>query len=219
MKKEEKTKRTYEKILHAAIEEFGTNSYASGSLTTICNKHQISKGLLYHNFKGKDDLYLQCVKVCFQEMTAYLQQCDLKDGTIQGSMQKLLHERQKFFKENPYYGNIFFNTVLQPPVHLRGEIHEIRQEFDSYFTGCYQGLLEKLTLRKGITPEAAAEYFMIFQEMFNGYFQCKSYEKSDFHTLIQDHELNLSRILDIILYGIAEKTTEHHGEKTENSNI
>lgn len=206
MKKEEKTRRTYEKILSAAIEEFGSNSYDSGSLTTICNKNQISKGLLYHNFKGKDDLYLQCVKVCFQEMTSYLRQCEIQDSTIQRSMQNLLRERQNFFRENPYYCNIFFNTVLQPPSHLRKEIREIRREFDDFSVGYYRNLLQKLQLREGITADAAAEYFIIFQEMFNGYFQSKSYEKSDFHALIQDHELNLSRILDIMLYGIAEKT-------------
>lgn len=205
MKKEEKTRRTYEKILSAAIEEFGTNSYDSGSLTTICNKNQISKGLLYHNFKGKDDLYLRCVKVCFQEMTAYLCKSEIHGNTVEESMQKLLHERQKFFRENPYYSNIFFNVVLQPPGHLRKEIREIRREFDDFSVSYYKELVGKLRLRAGITVDTAAEYFTIFQEMFNGYFQSKSYESSDFHSLIKDYELNISRILDIMLYGIAEK--------------
>ena len=56
MKKEEKTRRTYEKIRNAAIVEFGTKSYENASLNTICSENNISKGLLYHNFKGKDDL-------------------------------------------------------------------------------------------------------------------------------------------------------------------
>lgn len=219
MKKEEKTRRTYEKILTAAIEEFGTNSYDSGSLTTICNKHQISKGLIYHNFKSKDDLYLQCVRICFEEMTTYMRLCEVHGSTVQETIRNFLHERQRFFQENPYFGNIFFNTVLQPPSHLRNEIRDIRREFDDFSLNCYRNLLKKLHLRDGIEMEAATEYFLIFQEMFNGYFQSKSYGKNDFHTLISDHELNLSKILDIMLYGIAEKTTEHHGQKPENSNI
>lgn len=205
MKKEEKTKRTYEKILAAAIEEFGTNSYDSASLTTICNKNQISKGLLYHNFKSKDDLYLCCVKACFGELTAFLRKDGFPADTIRDSMQQLLHKRQDFLQGNPYYSNIFFHTVLQPPVHLRKEIREIRREFDDFFADYYKKLFEKLKLRDGITADAAAEYFIIFQEMFNGYFQSKSYEQNDFHALIQDHELNLSKILDIILYGMVEQ--------------
>ena len=61
MKKEEKTELTKSKIFAAAIQEFGTNGYATGSVNNIC-KTGINKGLVYHNFKDKDELYLECVK-------------------------------------------------------------------------------------------------------------------------------------------------------------
>ena len=54
MKKEEKTKQTCEKIVHAATIEFGSRSYDAVSLNAICGKYQIAKGLIYHNFKNKD---------------------------------------------------------------------------------------------------------------------------------------------------------------------
>ena len=57
MKKEEKTKQTCEKIVHAATIEFGSRSYDAVSLNAICGKYQIAKGLIYHNFKNKDELY------------------------------------------------------------------------------------------------------------------------------------------------------------------
>ena len=46
MRKEEKTRRTYERIMAAAMEEFGTKSYDNASITTLCNENQISKGLV-----------------------------------------------------------------------------------------------------------------------------------------------------------------------------
>ena len=52
MKKEEKTKQTCEKIVHAATIEFGSRSYDAVSLNAICGKYQIAKGLIYHNFKN-----------------------------------------------------------------------------------------------------------------------------------------------------------------------
>lgn len=121
MRKEEKTRRTYERILSAAIAEFGTKSYDSASLTTLCNENQISKGLVYHNFKNKDELYLKCVEKCFCEMTAYFRRMESKAGSMGENIQNLLNMRQKFFQENPYYCNIFFNTVLQPPEHCAGK--------------------------------------------------------------------------------------------------
>lgn len=113
--------------------------------------------------------------------------------------------RQQFFKENPYYCNIFFNTVLQSPEHLKKEIRELRKKYDEFYVNCFRGLLEQIQLRDTITLDAALEYFMVFLEMYNGYFQSKSCEKEDIHALIEDHEVNLSKILDIMLYGVAKE--------------
>lgn len=205
MRKEEKTRRTYEKILSAAIVEFGTKSYDSASLTTLCNENQISKGLIYHNFKNKDELYLKCVELCFEEMTAYLKSTDYRAESVRESMDNLWRIRQQFFEENPYYCNIFFYTVLQPPNHLKKEIQALRQAYDEYYVNCLRELLQQLRLRDGIGIEAALEYFTIFLEMYNGYFQGKSGEKDDIHALVEDHEGKLSRIMDLMLYGIAKK--------------
>lgn len=203
MRKEEKTRRTYERILSAAMAEFGTKTYDSASLTTICNENQISKGLVYHNFKNKDELYLKCVEECFKEMTAYFHGREYKAETVQESLHNLFQMRQQFFKENPYDCNIFFQIVLQPPAHLQKEIQALRQKYDEFYVNCFRDLLQRLQLREGITIEAAMEYFMIFLEMYNGYFQGKSGQKEDIHALIKDHEVNLSKILDIMLYGVA----------------
>lgn len=203
MKKEEKTKRTYERIMAAAIVEFGTKSYDNASLTTLCNENQISKGLIYHNFKNKDALYLKCVEVTFHDMTVYMKRRTCKVDSMKESIQNIFSVRQQFFEENPYYCNIFFNTVLQPPKHLLNEIHELRKEYDEFYTECFRDLMQQMNLRKGISLEAAMEYFMVFMEMYNGYFQSKSSESNDMHALIKDHEVNFSRILDIMLYGVA----------------
>lgn len=205
MRKEEKTRRTYERIMSAAIAEFGVKSYDSASLTTLCNENQISKGLIYHNFKNKDELYLKCVEECFEKMTEYLKSSEYKAESIQESLHNLFQARQQFFKENPYYCNIFFNTVLQPPKHLYSRIHVLRQKYDDFNINCFRELLQQIHLRDGITIDAAMEYFMVFLEMFNGYFQSKSGETEDIHALIEDHEVNLSKILDIMLYGVAKE--------------
>lgn len=205
MRQEEKTRLTCEKILNVAIMEFGTKSYENASLNTICSENGISKGLVYHNFKSKDEIYLRCVEICFREMTEYLCNAEYKAKTVQDSMRNLLHLRQRFFQENPYYSNIFFYALLQPPKHLLPQIREIRRQFDEFYADCCKELLSQIELREGITVDMAMEYFIVFQEMFNGYFQSKSYEKTEFHTLVKDHEMNLSKMLDIMLYGVAKE--------------
>ena len=149
MKQQEKTQRTQERILSAALVEFGEKGYEAASINIICAESQIPKGLLYHNFKSKDDLYLQCVKLCYNQMTEYL------------SSQELITH--------------------------------------------YRNTLAGLSLRDGITEKMALEYFTIFMEMFNGYFQSKADQGSDYKALMKAHEEKLSEILDMMLYGIAKQ--------------
>ena len=205
MKKQEKTQRTRERIIAAAITEFGTKSYDSASINTICSESQLSKGLIYHNFKNKDDLYLHCVGLCYQNMMAYIQEKEAALGTTRIGIQELMAIRQSFFAENPYYSNIFFNTVLQPPKHLVSEIHAIRKDFDTFYIGHFEKLIRQLPLREGISIETALEYFYIFSEMYNGYFQSKVSESDSYKALIDAHEEKMTEILDIILYGIAKQ--------------
>lgn len=61
VKKEEKTELTKERIIQAAVQEFGVKGYAASTVGAICSEYGIAKGLIYHNFKGKDDLYLNPV--------------------------------------------------------------------------------------------------------------------------------------------------------------
>lgn len=74
MKQEERTSLTRERIIKAAMQEFGTKGYAGTTLNAICSEGGISKGLFYHNFSGKNALYLACVSQCFASLMAYLRE-------------------------------------------------------------------------------------------------------------------------------------------------
>lgn len=200
MKQEDKTRITKERIVNSALKEFGTKSYKNASLNTICNENQISKGLLYHNFKGKDDLYLYCTAISFQALTDYLK--DICTENVP-DLHTILKQRQRFFEEHPYYGNIFFYAILQPPVHLQEELLSIRSEFDNFCKAYYSDLIENLQLRDGITKEMALKYILLFQEMFNTYSQAELQKNQNFQNVIQSHEVNLLQIFDVMLYGIA----------------
>lgn len=199
MKQEEKTELTKERILQAAIQEFGANGYASSTLNAICSHHNISKGLLYHNFAGKDGLYLACVSRCFADVTNYL-----KGKGIQDDLEEYMCMRFRYFSKHSNHTRIFFEAMLQPPIALSAQIQELRKDFDSFNRKIYQSALSKVKLRKGITEADAIKYFEIMQEMFNGYFSSPAYANKDFQLLVVDHEERLSQLLNIMLYGIGE---------------
>lgn len=219
MKQSEKTQNTYSRILQSAIEEFGEKGYDNASLNTICTKYNISKGLIYHNFKNKDELYLCSVEECFTKLVKYLKEGDYSNSNAWENMKKLLMLRQEFFEKFQNYRNIFFSAVLLPPNHLIEEIQNIRKEYDSFNIERFKELLKNVKLRKGITEEMAISYFLAYQEMFNGYFQNKIYKSKDLSSVSEEHDLKLLPILDVMLYGIASEENENYKNKERGENI
>lgn len=200
MKQSERTEQTKARIIAAAVEEFGTHGYANSSLNQICSVQNIPKGLIYHNFKDKDTLYLACVGRCFCALTAHL---EMQQATV--TLQTYVRLRYRFFSEHPLYARIFFEAILQPPFLLKERIHEQRRAFDALNLEIYRSALRGLTLRPSVSEAQALAYFELFQEMFNGYFSSSAYAGFDFSSVVSEHEKKLEQMLDLMLYGIAKE--------------
>lgn len=182
------------------MKEFGEHGYAGASLNVICAEG-ISKGLLYHNFENRDALYLACAEKCFSDLFYCL-----KNADIEGNPQKYMAARLQFFGENEYEARIFFESVLQPPDSLRNRLDGLRAEFDALNLKIYQDILSSLTLRKGISNDDALKYFEMQQTMFGGYFSGPAVCRLSLPEKMRIHEKELSKLLDMMFYGIAERS-------------
>ncbi len=202
MKQEERTELTREKIITAAMKEFGAKGYIGASLNTVCEAG-ISKGLLYHNFENKDAVYLACVKRCFNELTSYL-----KQQQIGVDMQKYMSARLSFFSSHEAEAHLFFEAILQPPASLQVPIQDLKKDFDTYNRELYLQILSTITLRSGVTKEDALDYFSLVQNMFNGYFSSPACRETSLAERMVTHEESLEKLLDNILYGVAERRLE-----------
>lgn len=200
MKQRERTEQTKEKIIAAAMEEFGTYGYTASSLNHICAVNSIPKGLIYHNFEDKDMLYLACVSRCFSAITVHLEQ-----QRSEITLQTYVTLRYRFFSAQPLVARIFFEAILQPPTPLKAQIAQQRRDFDALNLEIYRAALECLTLRSGVTEAQALGYFELVQEMFNGYFSSSAYAGFDFSAVVSEHETRLNQMLDFMLYGIAKE--------------
>ena len=102
MKREEKNALSRQRILDAAMEEFSAKGYAGASLNTVCGEKGISKGIIYHYFKDKDQLYLLCVEACFDAFTAYLGEAAASlSGPARERLRTYFDARLRFFAGHP----------------------------------------------------------------------------------------------------------------------
>ena len=202
MKRAEKTELTVSKILEAALDEFGANGYAGGTINNIC-KRGINKGLIYHNFKDKDALYLVCLERSCKKLVTLIEESGCTSDQLQ-----YMQLRMKFFRDFPNEAHIFFEAILQPQQKLHDRIQQILQPFEDINERIYRSVVSGITLRDGITPEDAIGYFRQMQRMFNGYYSSSAYRHIALDEQIREHEMNLSKLLDFMLYGIAKGGTE-----------
>lgn len=197
MKKSEKTEQTISRILGAAINEFGKNGYSGGTVNNICNAG-INKGLIYHNFEGKDDLYLSCLNHSCKKLLSYLKEQDrTKD------LENYMSARMDFFNKYSDEARIFFEALLSPPLHLSDKINQMLSEFNILNEKMYNRTLDSIILRDGISREDAVSYFHLMQLMLNGYFSSPTFQNTNMSQKVEMHEMIVSKLLDYMLYGIA----------------
>lgn len=197
MKKTLKTEKTKRKILDAAVEEFGIYGYDGATVNQICQKHGISKGLIYHNFENKDALYLACVEEAVNAFIAFM-----GDKNFTRDFSFYMQERYCFFEKNPCYSRLIFDFLLTDDKTFAEKIKSVKDKYDDFNRSIYLSAIDSIKLRKGVTREDALNYYTLLQNMLNSYL---STGKTGSENIIENHEKALEVILDFVLYGIAQE--------------
>lgn len=195
MKQSEKNKKSREYILSCAFKEFAEQGYRAASINTICSDGQLSKGLIYHYYAGKEELYLACVKRCFEELTGYLR--EKLDGA-EVTPDSYFQTRFVFFEEHPLHQKVFCDALLHPQEKLKDKIKELRQPFDDMNDAFLLDILKKETLAEGITLQEAMMQLKFFEDFINAYLKPSEDESQP---MKQYHEF-CRKTLRTMLYGL-----------------
>ena len=207
MKREEKNQLTIRRIMDSALAEFAGKGYGASSVNTICAAQDISKGIIYHYFNTKDELYLACVEECFCKLTDFLAANSPMQGTVEERLEGYFSNRMHFFSLYPVYQSIFCEAVISPPAHLVAEIGLKKKRFDDLNIHILEQLLQELPLQPGMTMEEVVETFRLFQDFFNA-----TERTQDFYL----REGHCKKALHILLYGVVcRKEDSDKGGKQE----
>lgn len=191
--------------MKAAIAEFGERSYDQASLNEMCHRNNISKGLIYYNYRNKDDLYLRVVKKCYDELLEYLNDQFLENLKMEELPVHLIQLRREFFDQNPYYERIYSNSFLRVPDHLARDLKEIREGLVDFNRTHEREAAEKEKLRQGMTPDDVLKTMAEFQSMATSYMQekCEAFETSaDYDRIFRETEDEIGRLASILVRGL-----------------
>lgn len=202
MKQQERQKKSKEKILQAAITEFSASGYDKVTMENICTRHGISKGMMYHYYSGKDDLFLLCVQNMYQMMQQYLEEnmAELEKKDALHALKEFWMLRESFFGEHPPFKNIFENALLRTPPHLFEKIEEIRGPIEALNRQFLHRTIGKIELRENLKKEDVSIYLEAMESVFWKLVEQYRREQriSDVHSLMEA----AGELWDMVLLGV-----------------
>jgi len=156
--KEKDTKRT--NILNAAITEF-CKGYEEGSTYAIIKAAGVSKGLLFHHFGTKKDLFLQAfdyaVEIVMKEFynLMNLEQRDILERWKQGALLKM-----DLMQEHPGIFDFLSRAVFTDSEEVKAEITERSNRFASDTIPKVYHDIDRSLFRDDIDVEAAIKVIL-----------------------------------------------------------
>lgn len=198
---EEKKKR----ILDAAIEEFAINGYDKASTNSIVKRADISKGLLFHYFGSKKNLFLYIFDYCITYLIDkyYL----LKESEPEDIFERFMRisiRKMKIIQEEPLMNKLVFSAISNMPESLREELTERYSKYSSkYLPGLFENV-DKSKFKKEIDSQKAIELMMICMDGLSSKYlkKYKSIPIEDIFNNIDEIMEDFNKYMEILKFGI-----------------
>ncbi|QHW31496.1 TetR/AcrR family transcriptional regulator [Paenibacillus rhizovicinus] len=204
-----------ELIMTICIEEFAKNGYDNASTDIITSRAGISKGILFHYFKSKKNLYLAVVKHCTRllidrtmEEVDRIQAVDFFDR-----LKAIILAKQQITLRHSQEAELVQRAMIHPPKALKEELDAFFSEHQTKYTDPFMlndlfktDLLASGPLREGVTPEKVFHMVMMVLSQYSAKY-LQLYRTGDYtHEALQAMLIEESDdFIDMVKYGVYRK--------------
>ncbi len=144
------------RIVDAAIAEFAARGFEAASTNTIAREAGVAKGLLFHHFGSKEDLYLAIIDQLTQRVTEEVFAIDPMPTDLFERLHAFAIQKLRIFQRDPAAFQLLMTSSDAPPAiqeHLeRRRISARVVTWPRFLDG-----VDASRLRPGITLEAAID--------------------------------------------------------------
>ncbi len=193
-----------EAIFEASLKEFAAVGYERANTNRICECAGVSKGLLFHYYGSKKQLYMFTVETCTDDVLAAFEGFSTEGLDFTGALLAYSKMKFYFYSAHTLHYKILNEAFLLPPIEVTDTMREKYMELEKIGIGIMSGLVDKLTLRDGISKETALAFLTSMSratEMYNTIGDWTKMELTE--ELYQKIEERYRILIDLILHGIA----------------
>ena len=197
--KEVQAIKSKEKIKLIALEEFANKGYKMASTNVICKKANISKGLLYHYYSSKEELYLDIIRSIidtFKENVTLKNNDTNKKGIDYVS--EYFNIKFKFFRDNPLYSKLITGLLLCDDV---DGIRRFIEEFENHNNSIIYKILESISINPKFDKGKAFELIVMvgdkLEEKYLKHIQNTDEDKNEIlEKFREEHKLMIQMIFE-----------------------
>ena len=207
MKQSERQERSRAAILEAAAQEFSQLGYEGVTVDGICAGHGISKGMMYHYFSGREELFLRCVEEVFGGLRLWLEPLLERLDALEprSAIREYFLARERYFGERPVEKAIFENAMFRTPRGLEERIEALHAPLGELNRRFTLRLTERLQPRPGHSREELQLYFEAIDRAYKTLLDAFT---SVGVRSVEEMVERSGRLLDLLIFGIAEQNTD-----------
>lgn len=192
-----------QKILNASLEEFSEYGYEKASTDRISQKAGVSKGLIFHHFGSKDNLFIITMNKCIDDILDEFNDIDIPNEDFISIIMKLMQVKYEFFIKNPMHYKLIINGFYNAPKKLKTELEQRYSELKQIGLNVIVDIIKGLRLKKDVSIENVisiiAAITNIVESKYMPYFTDEEASFEKFYDVAKNEYIEL---MNILLYGI-----------------
>jgi TetR/AcrR family transcriptional regulator len=199
-------------IIKVAIEEFVKNGYEKTSTDIITKRAGISKGILFHYFKSKKNLYLYLVNYVLDLLTEKTMEAfrKIQSDDYFERIKEIALLKQKLAVQYLQESQFISDALVNPPVAVKKEMEEIIKKYYETYQGDFllehvyiKDLIQTEKLRDDISVDTVVNMTMlIVDQLSNKYWALYKNKQIDIMNSMESSIRELDDYLKIVKYGI-----------------
>lgn len=159
------SKEKQDRMINGAIKVFAMNGYDKASTDTIIQEAGISKGLLFHYFGSKKNLYLYVTEYCARFLTMELRSRVLDESKNLFERVKLVEEAKiRMLQDYPYLDLFLISNSAEVSPEVVACAKEWAREVDNVYSEMIEEKSDEDLIRGNLTLKEAREIVNLCME-------------------------------------------------------
>jgi AcrR family transcriptional regulator len=191
-----------DKIVNAFLSELNEHGYAACNTNKVAEAAGVSKGLLFHYYKSKENLMITISEEALEKLYLFFKEFDTEGLTLVQAIKKYTQYKAEFLYAEPQFYRLITTVLFGLPAELKQKLEPLINKVIGIARERISAHLARENLRSGVKITDATDLIFsilrIISDKYAGIAINNKYSKDIVESMIKD----FYSYFDIIMKGI-----------------